>query len=47
MGTVIKNVRNKNLVVFDRGVFDDWCVYLKRPGSLRYAPKDTRVVALG
>lgn len=34
-------VRGKNLVEFDWGSFDEWCVFLSRPGQPRYAPKDT------
>jgi len=41
MPTLIKNVRDRNLVEFDSGSFDSWCVYLTRPGQFRYAPKDT------
>ena len=41
MPTLIKNVRDKNLIQFDQGVFDSWCVFLQRQGFARYAPKDT------
>jgi hypothetical protein len=41
MSRIIKMVRGKNLVEFDRGSFDEWCVFLSRPGQPRYAPKDT------
>ncbi len=41
MPTLIKNVRNRNNVEFDSGSFDSWCVYLTRPGQVRYAPRDT------
>lgn len=41
MNKIIKIVRGKNLVEFDNGVFDAWCVFLTRPGKPRYAPKDT------
>lgn len=41
MATLIKNVQERNIVEFDRGTFDDWCVFLTRPAQLRYAPKDT------
>jgi hypothetical protein len=40
MPRLIKNVREKNLVEFDFGGFDEWCVFLTRPGQPRYAPKD-------
>lgn len=45
MSRLIKNVRNRNVVEFDTGAFDQWCVYLSRPGQLRYAPKDTEYFA--
>lgn len=45
MARVIKNVRGKNLVEFDNGVFDAWCVFLTRPGMPRYAPMDTEYFA--
>lgn len=41
MPTLIKNVRNGNVIEFDSGKFDAWCVYLKRPNKLRYPPLDT------
>lgn len=41
MATLIKNVREKNLVEFDKGSFDEWCVYLTKRGKIKYAPKDT------
>lgn len=25
---------------YDKGSFDDWCVYLTRPNRIKYAPKD-------
>lgn len=40
MATLIKKVRGKNIVEFDKGKFDDWCVYLTRLGKRRYAPTD-------
>lgn len=41
MPTLIKKVRNRNIIEFDKGLFDNWCVYLTRPGQARYAPRDT------
>lgn len=41
MPRLIKNIRNRNIIEFDQGSFDQWCVYLKRQAELRYAPKDT------
>jgi hypothetical protein len=37
---LIKNVRERILVEFDKGSFDDWCVFITRPGKIRYAPTD-------
>lgn len=41
MAQVIKMVRGCHKVEFDKGLFDDWCVFLTRQGAARYAPKDT------
>jgi hypothetical protein len=41
MPRIVKNVQERNLVEFDNGHFDEWCVFLTRPGKPRYAPKDT------
>jgi hypothetical protein len=30
MPTLIKNIANKHLIVFDKGKFDEWCIYLTR-----------------
>jgi len=46
MGQLIKNVRGGNIVEFDKGYFDDWCVYLSRTGKSRYAPRDTEYFSL-
>jgi hypothetical protein len=40
MAQLIKTIRGNHEVGFGKGLFDDWCVYLKRNGSLKYAPKD-------
>jgi hypothetical protein len=41
MAQHIKTIEGNIRVEFDKGVFDDWCVYLCKPGYVRYAPKDT------
>jgi hypothetical protein len=41
MPQLIKNIRNRNIIEFDKGSFDNWCVYLKRFNQPRYAPRDT------
>jgi hypothetical protein len=45
MPTLIKHIRGRNTVEFDKGKFDDWCVYLARPGLRRYAPVDAEYFA--
>lgn len=40
MAQFIKNINGRNLVEFDNGGFDSWCVYLTRANNPRYAPKD-------
>jgi hypothetical protein len=46
MAIIIKKVRCTNLVEFDNGLFDAWCVYLTRQGMQRYAPKDTEYFSI-
>jgi len=46
LARLIKNIRNRNLVEFDKGLFDQWCVYLTRHGLQRYAPKDTEYFSI-
>ena len=40
MAKFIKIVGGCNLIEFDKGSFDEWCVYLTRKDAVRYAPKD-------
>ena len=40
MGKIVTNFFDGSCLDYDRGSQDDWCVYLKRPNSPRYAPKD-------
>ena len=40
MAQFIKNINGRNLIEFDNGGFDTWCVYLTRANNPRYAPKD-------
>jgi hypothetical protein len=40
MERLIKLLPNQQKVVFDKGKFDDWCVYVVEPNGERYAPKD-------
>ena len=37
---MIKRFNDGSHLEYARGSFDDWCVYLTRPGIPRYAPKD-------
>lgn len=41
MPQVVSQVRQKHLIEFDNGSFDAWCIFLTRPGTPRYAPKDS------
>jgi len=40
LATLIKNINNRIQIEFDTGSFDNWCVYISKPGMNRYAPKD-------
>lgn len=40
MATLIKTFKDGSILEYDRGQFDDWCVYLTRPNVERYAPRD-------
>lgn len=40
MAQFIKIINVRNLVEFDQGAFDSWCVYLTRLNKPKYAPKD-------
>lgn len=40
MAQFIKNIKGRNLIEFDQGTFDLWCVYLTRGNNPRFAPKD-------
>jgi hypothetical protein len=46
MPVLIKIVRGRNKVEFDKGTFDEWCVFLSRPLQSRYAPKDTEYFSI-
>ncbi|WP_231465688.1 MULTISPECIES: hypothetical protein [unclassified Pedobacter] len=41
MTRLIKQINNTTRIEFDKGTFDDWCVYLSKPIERRYAPLDT------
>lgn len=40
MGSIIRNFKDGSILEYDRGGFDDWCVYLTRPNMERNAPRD-------
>lgn len=40
MGRVIKRFQDGSFLEYDRGSFDDWCVYLTASGGERKPPKD-------
>lgn len=40
MGNIIVNFEDGSFLEYDRGSFDDWCVYLNRPNERRYPPRD-------
>lgn len=45
MGRRIKNFPGGAFLEFDRGSFDDWCVFLARPGQERKALRDEEYFA--
>lgn len=40
MGRLIKVIRNK-IIEYDKGKFDNWCVFVREDGKARYAPRDS------
>ena len=42
MGRIIRKFKDGSILEYDKGAFDDWCVYLTRPNIMRYAPKDNQ-----
>jgi uncharacterized protein DUF7004 len=45
MSRLIKVISDGSIVEFDRGGFDDWCVYLKKLNQNRFAPLDKHYFA--
>lgn len=41
MGRHIKTTSDGSVIEYDRGSFDDWCVYLTCPGQPRFPPRDS------
>lgn len=41
MGKIIKRFPDGSFLEYDRGVFDEWCVYLTNASGNRKAPRDT------
>lgn len=40
MGQVIKSFADGSFLEYDKGSFDEWCVYLTKPYRERRAPRD-------
>ncbi|MDD2551161.1 MAG: hypothetical protein WCS11_08570 [Dysgonamonadaceae bacterium] len=40
MAKLIKNLQNNRKVIFDKGKFDEWCVYVVESNGLKKAPFD-------
>lgn len=39
---VIKQIGNRYTIGYDRGSFDDWCVYVVEPNGRKFAPRDVQ-----
>ncbi|NMA85466.1 MAG: hypothetical protein GX962_16565 [Epulopiscium sp.] len=37
---IVRKFKDGSVLEYGKGKFDDWCVYLTRPGILRHAPLD-------
>lgn len=40
MATLVKRLRDDSCIIFDKGRFDAWCVYIVAPNGSRHAPFD-------
>jgi len=40
MARLIKRFADESVLEFDQGNFDEWCIFLTRPGHPRFAPRD-------
>lgn len=40
MSKLIRRFKDGSTLEYDRGSFDDWCVYLERPGKAKKPPRD-------
>ena len=40
MSQIIKAFQDGSVLEYDRGKFDEWCVYLTRPSGVRRPPRD-------
>ena len=45
MGTIIKRFSDGSYLEFDRGSFDEWCVYVTTPDGVRRPPLDRNYFA--
>ena len=43
MSKTIKVFSDGNILSYDKGKFDDWCLYFTIPGTLTFAPSDVEV----
>jgi len=41
MSILVKQLKNNRKVIFDKGNFDNWCVYIVEPNGQRNAPFDS------
>lgn len=42
MGRTIREFQDGSILEYDRGQFDEWCVFLTRPNQPKYAPRDVQ-----
>ena len=42
MDRLIKLFSDGSKLLFDKGVFDEWCVYMQHSGARKYAPTDVQ-----
>ena len=42
MSQIINIFSNKGFIEFGKGSFDNWCVYITKPGGQRFAPMDVQ-----
>ena len=45
MSQIVKQLRDNRKVIFDKGRFDDWCVYVVEQNGTKRAPRDQEYFA--